>query len=67
MQFTDGTSGYRRVLTLPCKQDGASFDTLLFPGTYEVRVYNPNGYVTNLPPESTSDEGYVAVRALAVP
>ena len=66
LRFTETTKGYVADLQTFCADSTFSFSGKLYPGTYSVRVSNPNdSRFSNLPVSSTS-VSYVANAALVL-
>ena len=61
VQFFEKTNGYTFEAGLRCRDAGYGWTTVLYPGTYSVRVRGLDEDLTNLPTQSYVAEGSLAV------
>ena len=68
IQFTEKTAGYIITLATYCNDNTFSYSGQLYPGTYTVRVNNPNGTnYSNIPGTPSNSLSYVAVAQIQIP
>ena len=66
LQLIDTKNNYTFYLEPRCGDAGFSFTRPVYPGTYAVRVNNPNGiFFSDLPVASSNEQSYLANPALA--
>ena len=68
IEFSEKKLGYVLYLGTYCKDNMYSYSGSLYPGTYSVRVNNPNGNgYSNIPSASSNSQSFIAVSQILIP